>query len=124
MLHFNLTSAALLLISWLNDNAEALCNAAQLLGGLPAARRTARLIGDLRASPDVTRRIFREVKCLQDLLNLEHVHDEERDEFACFMAIDPADPVVYEICSLTDGLRDRLEAYEREARIREMEKVA
>jgi hypothetical protein len=51
-------------------------------------------------------------KALRDLLGiltLEHVHDDTRIEAMLFAEIDPADPVVEDICLLTDGLRDVLE---------------
>ena len=48
---------------------------------------------------------------LLDLLMLEHVHDPDRIEAGRFALIDPASPVVEEICLLADGLNARLEAY-------------
>lgn len=114
MLHFNLTAAVLQLLAWLNENADALHSASLLLGGASRARRTARLLEDLRANPEISERVRRELRILQGLLALENVHDPDRDEHAFFSEIDPADPVVYELCALTDGLADHLSAYDAE----------
>lgn len=41
---------------------------------------------------------------LKDILFLEHVDNPERVESGFFAAINPADPVVEDICLLADGL--------------------
>jgi hypothetical protein len=46
---------------------------------------------------------------LLEILSLERVQDSESEECARFAAINPCDPVVEEICALTDGLREALE---------------
>lgn len=117
MLHITLTAAVLQLLIWLNEHADALQSASLLLGGASRARRTARLLEDLRADPEISGRVRRELRILQELLALEHVHDPDRDEHAFFSEIDPADPVVYELCALTDGLAEHLSAYDAEKRL-------
>jgi hypothetical protein len=114
MLHMTLTAAVLQLLSWLNDHGDALHSACQLLGGASRASRTARLLEDLRANPQITERVRRELRILHGLLALEHVHDPDREEHGFFAEIDPADPVVYEICALTDGLEGHLAACDAE----------
>lgn len=48
----------------------------------------------------------KDVNDLLAILTLEHVHDCDRDESGYFAEIDPADPIVEDICLLADGLRD------------------
>ena len=94
--------------TFLWENSDALGHAAVLLAG----PRGARLINALRDGMDqpgpLTRRMRRLLLDLRDVLFLEHVHDEEREEAACFALLDPEDPVVSEICLLADGLQDAL----------------
>lgn len=108
MLHFH--PAIALLLAWVQENGDALVNASLLLGGLPAGRRTARLVADLMSDGQLTRRHVRELKVLHGLLSLENVADPDRDESVYFEAIHPADPVVYDICRLSDGLGERIES--------------
>ncbi|MBI6630998.1 hypothetical protein [Pontibaca salina] len=89
---------------FVEENSEGLQYAALLLGGRPYLRRTQRLIDDLRRQPKLTRSVKYEVTVLQELLTLEHVHDDERPEAAYFALLDPAMPYVEEICALADGL--------------------
>lgn len=92
-----------------SDNAEGLQNAAFLLGGRPWLRRCQRLLQDLRQLSPVTRRLCREAKALNALLMLDYGHDPESPEAEFFLAVDPEDPCVEEICLLADGLFDCLE---------------
>ncbi len=50
---------------------------------------------------------------LSDILALEHVHVIGSEEEARFAAIDPSDPVVEELCLLTDQLTDAIAARAR-----------
>ncbi len=61
-----------------------------------------------------THRTMRAFSELLNLLMLEHVHEPWRIEAARFAQIDPASPVVEEICLLADGLEEALVSY-REA---------
>ena len=47
---------------------------------------------------------------LDDLLSLEHVGDPDRTESGYFAAIDIYDPIIDDICLLTDGLRTAIAA--------------
>ncbi|MEQ3672352.1 hypothetical protein [Pseudophaeobacter sp.] len=48
------------------------------------------------------------LKQLREILFLEHVDDPGRIESGVFAAIDPADPVVEDICLLAEGLAQAL----------------
>jgi hypothetical protein len=85
---------------------EALQNASVLLGGQPALRRTQALLDDIMSAPRLTRRIKREIVKLHDLLTLNTVHDLESLEAAYFADIDPASPIVEELCLLSEALKD------------------
>lgn len=87
---------------------DALINAAALLGGRRGTRLALDALDGLSTEIVPTRRTQNSLVALLDLLSLEHVHDETREEAARFAEIDPCDPVVEEICVLTDGLRDAL----------------
>ncbi|WPY96303.1 hypothetical protein T8T21_16140 (plasmid) [Limimaricola variabilis] len=91
-------------------HAEALVSAAGHLGDVPAVRRAARLLRDLLDTPPLTRRLRTELIALHRLLSLDGVEDLDSLEAGCFAALDPASPVIEEICLLTDGLRDHLAA--------------
>lgn len=90
---------------YLEEHAEALANAARLLGGAAAALRVEDLVceirgGAARLSLHTRHRIAR----LHALLSLEPADevDSELLDFSC--AIDPGDPRVHEICALSEGL--------------------
>ncbi len=96
--------------TFLHGHSEALQNAALLLGGQPALKATRGLLDEICASPALTRRLRRDLGKLHALLSLEHVHDPERPEAACFAAIDPSWSCVEEICLLADELAEVLDA--------------
>ena len=52
------------IIHFLLENADALANAAELLGGRAACSRTYRLLDDLRDTTGLTRRLHREIAAL------------------------------------------------------------
>ncbi len=87
---------------------EALQNAALLLGCKPALRRTQALLDDISEAPRLTNRIRRELAALHALLSLQHVHDPDRIESACFADIDPVSTVVEDLCLLAETLQDVL----------------
>lgn len=93
------------------DHREALLNASALLGAKPGIRLAQSAIDGLFATDLPTRSTTRALDDLLNLLMLEHVHEPDRIESGRFAMIDPASPVVEEICLLADGLDDRLEAY-------------
>lgn len=102
------------LVRYLCAHAEALLNAAALLGDRPAVRRTARLLEELvETRQPLTRRLRREILGLHRLLSLDCVDDLDSLEAVCFAGIDPASPAVEEVCLLTDGLEAHLVALEQ-----------
>jgi hypothetical protein len=101
-------SAETALARFLLGHVGALTSASALLGGQPAARRTARLIDELVEAPRLNSRLRRELVELHRLLALERVDDPDSLEAARFAEIDPSSPIVEEICVLTDTLRAHL----------------
>ncbi|MDA5557690.1 hypothetical protein [Shimia sp. MMG029] len=92
-----------------HDQSEALQNTAVLLGGQPALRCVHALMDDLATQPSITRRMKSNFVRLQAMLTLNEVHDMDRIEAALFAAIDPASPIVEEICLLSDQLDELLQ---------------
>ncbi|CUH39945.1 hypothetical protein JSE7799_02673 [Jannaschia seosinensis] len=97
--------------SFINEHADALLNAAALLGGQPGVRLARTALDGLASFATPSRSMMQAWGNLLDLLMLEHVHDPDRIESARFAGIDFGSPVVEEICLLADGLNARLEAY-------------
>jgi hypothetical protein len=87
---------------------EALQNASLLLGGKPALQRTQRLLDDISSALQLTHRMSRELVVLHQLLSFHNVHVHERIEAACFADIDPASPIVGDLCLLNEALKDQL----------------
>ncbi|PFG64313.1 hypothetical protein AXZ77_2948 [Thioclava sp. ES.031] len=111
MKHFTpLQPQLIAMSSFLTEHAEPLLNAAGLLGGGQAIKQVAEILRDLPEQPKLTRRLARKLQGLRDLLTLEHVDDFETAEAEHFALIDPDDPVVPEICWLTDQFSDYLDA--------------
>lgn len=111
MKHFTLIHPELIAMSsFLTEHAEPLLNAAGLLGGARAISHVAELIRDLPEQETLSRRLARKLEGLHDLLTLEHVDDFEAAEAEHFCLLDPEDPVVPEICLLTDQFIDHLDA--------------
>lgn len=96
------------LLAFVEEHSNALRQAAELLAGRKGAKLAASIVEDLSDAKCVSRRCRRDLKNLLDILALENVDDPDREEAACFAAIDPSLPVIEEICLLTDGLRDAL----------------
>ncbi|MCT4607973.1 MAG: hypothetical protein N4A70_02060, partial [Pelagimonas sp.] len=91
------------------EQSEALQNAAVLLGGQPALRCVHALMDDLAIQPSFTRRMKSNFARLQAVLTLQNDHEMNGVEAALFAAIDPASPIVEEICLLSDQLGDLLQ---------------
>ncbi|MGX0977213.1 succinate dehydrogenase/fumarate reductase flavoprotein subunit [Roseovarius sp. MBR-51] len=89
---------------------DGLATAAELLAGKRGRRVVNTIMEGLGLDGALTRATWNALRDLLGILTLENVHDEDREEAALFAAIDPADPVVEEICLLSDGLRRLLEA--------------
>jgi hypothetical protein len=88
------------------DHADQILKAAHMLGGTTAARRFALLVQDLGEALAPNRRLERELDALETLLSLRHLDDPDNTGSSLFATIDPADPVVEEICALLDALQD------------------
>ena len=87
------------------EHFDALLNAARLLGGREGVNLVEEINDALSRDNDFTRRTVEHLRDLEDLLALENVGDPDRVETGHFALIDILDPVVEEICLLTDGLR-------------------
>lgn len=97
------------LLSFVSARHEALWSAARLLGGSHSARLVDRCAQALRDDRCVTRRTRIMLGQILAVLSLDHVDDPDLPYMGYFAAIDPGDPVVDEICLLTDELRGVLE---------------
>ena len=86
----------------------ALHHAAHLLGGKEGVGLVDMVADALSREMSLSRRTIGLLRQLKSLLFLEHVDDIERAECGHFAAIDPADPVVEDICLLADGLQQVL----------------
>ena len=104
-------SATRELRAFFDEHHDALLNAAALLGGPPGVRVAQTVDDGLRDVGAPSRRTMQALDDLLDLFMLEHVHDPDRIEAGRFALIDPASPIVGEICLLADGLDDALDAY-------------
>ncbi|MFC2966813.1 hypothetical protein [Acidimangrovimonas pyrenivorans] len=94
---------------FISDHLDGLRNAACLLAGARGGRLVDTIMDRLRDGARISRCTWLALRDLLGILTLEHVHDESRPEAGYFARIDPSDPVVDEICLLTDGLRAALE---------------
>ncbi|WP_417743702.1 hypothetical protein [Salipiger sp.] len=91
----------------------AIWHAVRLLGGYEAARLVDRCVGALERDNALSHRVQIMLAQILDILSLEDVHDPNQPYMGYFAAIDPSDPVVEEICLLTDALRDALDEAHR-----------
>lgn len=83
--------------------------AAELLAGRRGGCLVDKILALLERSPGLTRQVRTALKDLLDILSLEHVDIDGSEEAALFAVIDPGDPVVEDICILTDRLREAVE---------------
>lgn len=86
--------------------------AARLLGGHEAALLVDRCAEVLTAEGTIGSRVEMMLQQILSLLTLERTHHEDSPYMGYFVAIDPSDPVVEEICLLADGLRNAIDASE------------
>lgn len=98
------------LFLFLSENNEGLQNAALVLGGGKALKRVQYLLDRLTLNQQLNRRACLDLVALHELFTLKYVGDPLRLETALFAEIDPMDPMVEEICLLTDGLEDHMRA--------------
>lgn len=114
-MHIQGTPATKAFLTFIQDYSEALQNAALLLGGQWALKRVQFLIDHLGCNRTLTRRAKQDLVALHKLLTLQNVGDPERIETALFSDIDPADPVVEELCLLSDALLGHMRAVDDES---------
>lgn len=103
------TDRTLALRLFVQENLVGLQNAATILGGSRGSRIIDCVRDGILTEDELRRSVWRALRELLGILTLENVHDESREESALFALIDPADPIVEQICLLTDGLREALQ---------------
>ena len=103
------TTALMNLRLFIDAHCAALQNAAELLAGRRGTKVISTIAVGLQNASSPDRRTWHALRDLLGILTLEHVHDDTRVEAMLFAQIDLADPVIEDICLLTDGLRDVLE---------------
>ncbi len=69
----------------------------------------------------LSRRLSRQLVTLHQLLTLHNVHDPKRVEAAYFAEIDPASPIVEDICLLSEALTDVIYRLNNDDLIRDIE---
>ncbi|WP_424940105.1 hypothetical protein [Aliiroseovarius sp. S253] len=103
------------LLIFLYDRYEAVQNAAFLLGGREALKRVQHLVEHLRTTRQLNRHTKIDLIEIHKVLSLQYVGDPQKVETSLFADLEPDDPVVEEICVLTDELTTHLEAIAAEA---------
>ncbi|MGX9855371.1 hypothetical protein ACR03S_08040 [Limimaricola variabilis] len=96
------------LVRFINARRTALRDAARLLAGARGSRLVDDIADSLSFGVVPSRAMWSKLRDLLGILTLEHVHDDTREEAACFAMIDPCDPVVERISLLSDQLRSVL----------------
>ncbi|WP_209427469.1 hypothetical protein [Pararhodobacter sp. SW119] len=91
------------------ENMEGIVGAATMLGGRRGRELAQSIIERLAVGGEISASTVRALEALRALLALDHVHDDSRDEAGFFAMINPDDPVVEELCLLTDGYTDALD---------------
>lgn len=109
-MHTSPSPAVQALFRFLTENNEGLQNAALVLGGSHALKRVQNLLDHLGLTRQLSRRARLDLVALHELFTLKYVGDPLRLETALFAEIDPMDPMVEEICLLTDRLEDHMRA--------------
>lgn len=89
---------------FLNEHGGACVNAALILCGQRSHGRTVALISRIREAARLSRHLKTELVHLHRLLTLEYVGDPDAEETAFFAEIDLGDPLVEDICLLSDRL--------------------
>ncbi|WP_283638810.1 hypothetical protein [Marinovum algicola] len=113
--HPQFTSPRTELQAFVENQHDGLLDAAEQLGGPDGLRLAHTVIDGLRRPQTPTERTLTACRELLELLMLEHVHDPARVEAERFALLDPAWPVVEDICLLADEFHDILEDYLNDA---------
>lgn len=100
---------------YVSAHREGLWHAARLLGGYESARLVDRCVEVLAQDRCMTPRTRIMLGQILAVLSLDNVDDPDLPYCAHFAVIDPLDPIVEDICLLTDGLRSALERADVEA---------
>ena len=95
------------------NHGTACTNASLILGGQRSQARTVGLIFTFREATRLSRHQKAELVHLHRLLTLDFVGHPDAEETAFFAEIDPGDPIVEEICLLSDRLLGVLKAIGR-----------
>lgn len=101
---------------YFNAHYQGLWYAAHRLGGCETARLVDQCAELLMHDQCLTRRTRIMLDQILSVLSLENVDHPELPYMDYFAAIDPLDPLVEEICLLTDGLRHALRGSEERPR--------
>ena len=89
---------------FIDGHQDGLYDAAALLAGGRGIHLVDRIVEGMADPDGLTRRTLTALNDLREIIALEHVDDFSRPEAHFFTAIDPAEPIVEEICLLTDKL--------------------
>lgn len=95
-------------LSFVSAHYDGLWHATRLLGGYESARLVDRCVTRLAQDRCVTQRTRVMLGQILAVLSLDKADDPDLPYMGYFAAIDSLDPVVEEICLLTDGLRHAL----------------
>ena len=91
-------------LAFFSSHYEGIWHAARLLGGYESARLVDRCAELLTQDQRVTNKARVMLDQILSILSLDRVEDPNLPYMGHFALIDPLDPVVEEICLLTDGL--------------------
>lgn len=105
--------------SFISAHQEGLWHAARLLGGYESARLVDRCVELLAQDQRVRPRTAVMLSQILSLLSLDNVDDPDLPYVGFFAVIDPSDPVIEEICLLTDGLRHAMARGDAEPDLRD-----
>jgi hypothetical protein len=101
------------LLDFIENHRASLWHAARLLGGFESARLVDRCADLLVEQGRLTPRTRLMLEQIRSLLCLEWVDDVDLPFAGFFAMIDPSDPVVMDICLLSDGLNRALAVVDR-----------
>ncbi len=99
-------------LRFVSTHQDGLWHAARLLGGYASARLVEQCVEYLGQDRRVTPRTRIMLAQILSVLALENVDNPDLPYLGFFAVIDPSDPVVEEICLLTDGLTAAIAAYD------------
>lgn len=114
-MHTPISPATKALFFFLSENSEGLKNAALVLGGNLALKRVQDLFDQLTTARELNRRARLDLVALHKLFTQEYVGNPDKLEITSFVEIDPAAPLVEDICLLADQLEDHMRAIDAAA---------